>query len=201
MRFKLFFIATVFIFCVLINPVTAKNNSEIPGRDLTIAKLHFITTYIQKHNPAISYSDARRISEISYKIAAESDFSWTLIIAQLKQESHFRRFQVSSYNAMGMPQIVHHKWTWFPDYNKIITRPKDLFFLDKSIKAQILINNVFLSWEDGDLSRALDRYSGFAKNYSKTVLYNKRYLDSVISELDSLHAVDDCLIYNQNLNI
>lgn len=157
-------------------------NSEIvreytPDKKINNEILLIATNYIMRHNSKITLKSAENISKIAYNQSEKGNLPFSLIIAQIKQESHFRTTAVSYLGAKGLPQIMHSKWTWYEPYNNIIKNSNELFIPSKSIRAQVLILNTFISWENGNTEKALNRYSGFAKKYAYSVLKSKYYLD------------------------
>lgn len=144
--------------------------------------LDFIVSYIKHHNNTISIEKAYHIATVVYVECENQNIDVSLIIAQQRRESHFRSNVVGKqYGAIGLGQIRHEKWTWYGPYNKIIQNKEDLFDPKKGTQAQILILKTFIKWENGDINKALRRYSGSAKKYAENVLLSKRYLDSKIN--------------------
>ncbi len=149
-------------------------------RHLIMSKLNHYKTYVRIHAGKNISSDDEAMNLVhSYNnLAIKHVVPITLFIALSKEESHYNKFAVNhDGTATGLGQTVYLLWIWYPKFTQVIKSEAELFIPDKNIEASIIILKWFLEQEEGNLPKALDRYSGYATNYSQRVLNNKRILD------------------------
>lgn len=122
---------------------------------------------------------AEYIYRITHKESKKNGFQTSMVLSQQFRESSFNPKAVSSYKARGLGQVVHRKWTWYPKYNEIIDKESDLHDIRKGVQAQVLILKKMYKWEK-DMGKALNRYSGFAKDYDKKIFTHMNEINNKI---------------------
>jgi len=102
-----------------------------------------------------------------YKITMQYDNA-DLILAIIKAESNFNPFVKSHKNAMGLMGIVPKWWLDELIKNKIIKNKRDLYDIEKNIKAgNYVLSKYFESCKD--INIVLSKYSGNSKHYPQKV--------------------------------
>lgn len=92
----------------------------------------------------------------------------------------FDSYTVSSKGAMGLMQILPKTLEWYNNRRWIYhslepITTNDIYHIPENIRAGIWIFSYYLTEENYDIEKALQRYSGNAKNYSKKVLERYEY--------------------------
>lgn len=96
-----------------------------------------------------------------------------LLIAIMHKESTFRPQVQSSYGAQGLMQVVR-RW-----HREKLHASESLFDPVVNVRVGTDILEEYLESAQGDLSKALAKYSGNARGYAKTVLSESRKLEQV----------------------
>lgn len=110
-----------------------------------------------------------------------------LIIAIMHKESVFRPKVQSSYGAQGLMQVVR-RW-----HREKLHASESLFDPAVNIRVGTDILEEYLELADGDLSKALAKYSGNAAGYAKTVINESRRLAQVADLATARAAIDPAL--------
>lgn len=96
-----------------------------------------------------------------------------LLIAIMHKESTFRPKVQSRYGAQGLMQVVR-RW-----HREKLHASESLFDPVVNVRVGTDVLEEYLEWADGDLSKALAKYSGNARGYAKTVISESRKLAQV----------------------
>lgn len=96
-----------------------------------------------------------------------------LLIAIMQKESVFRPKVQSSYGAQGLMQVVR-RW-----HREKLHASESLFDPAVNIRVGTDILEEYLELAEGDLSKALAKYSGNARGYASTVMNESRKLEQV----------------------
>lgn len=116
----------------------------------------------------------QRYVELAWKEASRRvGLDPELLIAIIQKESVFRPKVQSSYGAQGLMQVVR-RW-----HREKLHASESLFDPVVNIRVGTDILEEYLESADGDLSRALAKYSGNARGYAKTVIDESRKLAQV----------------------
>lgn len=110
--------------------------------------------------------DVDKLIQLVYIHSREHKLDPHLVLGQIKQESCFDTNAKSFANAKGYMQVIAK---WHPDEVK----GRNLNNEYVGIEVGISVLNKFITNANGNLSRALDRYSGGATNYYNKVVRNK----------------------------
>jgi len=122
-----------------------------------------IKSYITQRNTKIKYSIAEKIAKSIVKQSRECDVPQELIIGIIEKESMFKPDAISNKNARGLMQVLRG--------DIVIDRTKTTN-IDYNIEMGTSIFLKKMQYANGDVSLALEKYSGGAKNYSENVLTN-----------------------------
>jgi soluble lytic murein transglycosylase-like protein len=113
------------------------------------------------------------LMELSTVIAQKENLNTNLIVSMIKQESQWNPNAVSNKGAIGLMQVMPE---WIPKLNHLgIRSRKDLFDPEKNLLAGCWVLKVHLRENKGDLRKALEAYSGNAKEYKKKVYLAYKY--------------------------
>jgi hypothetical protein len=126
-----------------------------------------IKEYILTHYPnrcEIKSSEiAHHIVEICEKY---EDINVDIIVAIMEVESQFNPAAINKRSkAMGLMQVMPF---WAKDFN--MKSKNELMKIDKNIEAGVKVYQIFLEEQNGNVKKALYRYVGGSRSYSKDVL-------------------------------
>src|SRR5690606_38708735 len=96
-----------------------------------------------------------------------------LLIAIMNKESTFRPKVQSRYGAQGLMQVVR-RW-----HREKLEAGESLFDPAVNIRVGTDVLEEYLEWANGDLSKALAKYSGNARGYANTVITESQKLAQV----------------------
>ncbi len=120
----------------------------------TLSKREVIAFWIMNHSSRISDSTAQQIATEAFKYPHP-----ILILSLIEAESEFTPTAVSKMGAVGLGQVIYniHK----KDLVTLgIHRKRDLFDIDKNMKATSFILQMMLKKDNGDIVKALHSYLG-----------------------------------------
>lgn len=127
--------------------------------------------WVVSHSSRISYTTAKLIAEEASKYLHS-----TLILSLIEAESEFTPTAVSKVGAVGLGQIMYdiHK----KDMASLgICKKRDLFDIDKNIKATSFVLQMMLKKNNGDVVKALHSYLGGKDGkYTSRILSNYVHL-------------------------
>jgi soluble lytic murein transglycosylase-like protein len=132
------------------------------------------------HYLAKKYSQPIRLIEsivkIAVKEAARVNLSPFLILAIIEQESSFNPSEANTYGAMGLMQIVGwvHK-----DRLPLNTSLETLLEPSLNIRIGVDILKEYLQTKNGNLEKALAKYSGNMTNYASNITLKKTVLQRI----------------------
>lgn len=96
-----------------------------------------------------------------------------LLLAIMHKESTFQPKVQSPYGAQGLMQVVR-RW-----HREKLHKNESLFDPEVNVRVGTDVLEEYLEWADGDLSKALVKYSGNARGYANTVLSETKKLAQV----------------------
>lgn len=116
------------------------------------------------HKYKLSEPQVRRYVNLAFAHARPSEgVTPELLLAMMEKESSLREHVTNSYGAMGLMQVV-------PRFHPEKIRPgESLLVPEVNVRVGARILREYLSWSNGDLDKALKRYSGNARQYGQTV--------------------------------
>lgn len=120
----------------------------------------------------ISEEKAQVIVQTAERNAHEHDLEPNLILGIIAKESSFKPTATSSVGAVGLMQVFPK---WHPEKIQGLSK-EDLFEPEINVEIGTKILVEYLAWSNGDLAKALKRYSGNARQYAERVL---KYKDSI----------------------
>ena len=121
-------------------------------------------------------NQVERIVRVAYTEAKKHSLSPLLVLAIIEKESSLKDNARSNYGAVGLMQVV-------PRYHleKLKNGEKSQAFLvpETNIRVGTQILSDYMLKNNGNLKKALKKYSGNAADYSKTVIVLKTNLEKV----------------------
>ncbi|HLU18902.1 MAG TPA: transglycosylase SLT domain-containing protein [Pusillimonas sp.] len=96
-----------------------------------------------------------------------------LLLAIMHKESTFQPKVQSRYGAQGLMQVVR-RW-----HREKLHKNESLFDPEVNVRVGTDVLEEYLEWAEGDLTKALVKYSGNARGYANTVLSESRKLAQV----------------------
>ena|GEM_PF-2881240 len=96
-----------------------------------------------------------------------------LLLAIMHKESTFQPKVQSRYGAQGLMQVVR-RW-----HREKLHKNESLFDPEVNVRVGTDVLEEYLEWAEGDLNKALVKYSGNARGYATTVLSESRKLAQV----------------------
>lgn len=121
-------------------------------------------------------NQVERIVRVAYTEAKKHSLSPLLVLAVIEKESSLKDNARSNYGAVGLMQVV-------PRYHleKLKNGEKSQAFLvpETNIRVGTQILSDYMLKNNGNLKKALKKYSGNATDYSKTVIVLKTNLEKV----------------------
>lgn len=124
------------------------------------------------HQPVVLVS---RIVEAAFRQAHLTDLPALLILAVVAKESGFRPSARSGYGAIGLMQVVPR---WHDKLIANLDHPQGLEHPESNIAAGAVILSKLMKNKKGDLSAALQKYSGGARQYTgRVVTYWAQFAD------------------------
>src|SRR5690606_7876862 len=120
----------------------------------------------------------KRVVDAAYQHASAHKLSPLLILAIIEQESSLRHNVVNSYGAHGLMQVVPR---WHRQRIKTLPSPTALLEPEGNIQVGTSILADYVKAKDGNVSAALQKYSGNARNYSVKVHSHQRNLEELLN--------------------
>lgn len=111
--------------------------------------------------------------QLAWAEASKRGLRPELLIAIIHKESTFQPKVQSSYGAQGLMQVVRR---WHGDK---LRKSESLFDPVVNVRVGTDVLEEYLEWADGDLPKALAKYSGNARGYANTVIDESRKLAQV----------------------
>lgn len=111
---------------------------------------------------AVQPARAKRIAKAVVFEARKNELDPFLLTAMIKRESGFNSNARSSYGAVGLLQVV-------PRYHRAKFEGKAPNNVEANIRAGAKVLSEYLQSSNGNLAKALKRYSGNARNYKSKV--------------------------------
>jgi len=142
------------------------NNSSVYKPKINYEEVKLIANYIKCKNIAIPVSTCRDIGSSVEKASRKYNVPIELIIGIMKQESCFNPTAISNARAKGLMQILNGGVEIPIDPS----RAHDINY-NINIGIQILLQKVEMANGEG-LEKALEYYSGNAKNFSEKIYCN-----------------------------
>jgi len=109
----------------------------------------------------------------AWREAQVHNLSPLLVLAIIETESGFRHQVVNTYGAMGLMQVVPR---WHPEKLSPFEESSQLLNPEVNIRVGTQILAEYLERKNGNLPRALAKYSGGASSYYEKVQRHKRVL-------------------------
>lgn len=106
------------------------------------------------------------IVDTAFEEAFKHQLPPVLVLAIIQKESSFRPEARNPSGATGLMQVMPK---YHADKIRHIRHPAGLFNPQANIRIGVRILAEYVEWAEGDVSRALRRYSGNARNYPQTV--------------------------------
>jgi soluble lytic murein transglycosylase-like protein len=168
---------------LMVLSITAKANETISTGttvSLMFEKQAVTNWIVNRTKNRITYSSAQSIVEDVYTNALKLGLDPLIIIGMISKESMFRHNVKSSYGAKGLLQVV-------PRYHMDKIGKRNIY--NQSVNIEVGVNVLFdCIKRRKDITKALNCYSGGAKNYSTYV--NKRHAELKSSIALELFAND-----------
>lgn len=143
--------------------------------DALAAEQRALTAYLAKkyEKPAGIVS---RIVRAAYSEASRKGLSPLLLLAMIEKESSLKPSAVNPSGAVGLMQVVPK---YHSDKIKQAAHPEGLRNPETNIRVGTEILAQYLAGDPGNMEKALQRYSGNARGYSRQVYGFKKDLETV----------------------
>lgn len=148
------------------------NQSETPLVDNKQAITEYLSVKYAKEPALIS-----AVVAAAWEEAHAHGVSPLLVIAIIEQESGFRHKVVNAYGAMGLMQVVPR---WHPEKVSVHGTKSALLDPEVNVKVGTKILAEYLNAKQGNLRKALAKYSGGASAYYEKVASFERKLREVL---------------------
>lgn len=127
----------------------------------------YITQLTTRSTNPVTIEQSRRIIDTVYTYAAKHKADPLLVLAMMRTESTFFAKAKSAYGAKGLLQVV-------PRFHQNKLQGRDPLSIHTNVDVGIQILNEYLASNKQQLPKALNKYSGGARNYyAKIATYHK----------------------------
>ncbi len=124
-----------------------------------------------------------RIVRAAYREARRNELPPTLVLAIIEKESSLKPESVNYYGAMGLMQVVPRFHT---DKLEDVESKEELLTPETNIRVGTQILAEYITSKQGNIPRALKKYSGNARDYFKRVAAYRKRLDKVRAEANAM---------------
>lgn len=160
-----------FAFCLCLFLTGSISRSDtLDAFIVSLPEHEFATKWVVENSgKTMTYETASKIVSAAYANGHSQRVEPSLIIAIMKQDSGFRQYARSNRNALGLMQVM-------PRWHSDKLRGRNPYSIDVSIEVGTIVIRDCLAKHKNDKTKALNCYSGSAKNYPMLVQRYQRQM-------------------------
>lgn len=155
------------------HPIPTYTTLRIENHDPLLIEKRIVTKWIEGVGCERQDVDVGKMVDAVYLHSYGSEVSPYLVFGLIQQESCFNTNAHSSADAKGLMQVVEKWW-------EHLILDRDLFDLEVGIPVGIEILQHYLVGTNGNLRKALEKYSGGATSYYEKVARNRDSLERYV---------------------